>query len=193
MARSPKSYDPSEPRDPKKALPYTYPYSDNIVAGLKKRIRPPSKTKLTPLHLSQPPSTAPDTLAIVAAMFASLAVITRYPVYIYFGFLFSISAINTGKKLDKSRRATSVSGPSYALKVLRLSGLHLLTASLVLWFITGWSGLLFVLTAFLSVYYPLVSGVAVKAPYDFWSKPFPLGLGAGTIPAPRLAQVVEGI
>ncbi|KDE06778.1 hypothetical protein MVLG_02974 [Microbotryum lychnidis-dioicae p1A1 Lamole] len=139
MARSPKSYDPSEPRDPKKALPYTYPYSDNIVA---------------------------DTLAIVAAMFASLAVITRYPVYIYFGFLFSISAINTGKKLDKSRRATSVS---------------------------GWSGLLFALTAFLSVYYPLVSGVAVKAPYDFWSKPFPLGLGAGTIPAPRLAQVVEGI
>ncbi|SGY14180.1 BQ5605_C010g06092 [Microbotryum silenes-dioicae] len=170
MARSPKSYDPSEPRDPKKALPYTYPYSDNIVAdivpGLKKRLSLPSKTKLTPLHLSHPPSTAPDTLAIVAAMFASLAVITRYPVYIYFGFLFSISAINTGKKLDKSRRATSVS---------------------------GWSGLLFALTAFLSVYYPLVSGVAVKAPYDFWSKPFPLGLGAGTIPAPRLAQVVEGI
>ncbi|SCV69736.1 BQ2448_1130 [Microbotryum intermedium] len=32
MARSPQSYDRSEPRDPKRALPHTYPYSDNTVA-----------------------------------------------------------------------------------------------------------------------------------------------------------------
>ncbi|SCV69737.1 BQ2448_1131 [Microbotryum intermedium] len=78
-----------------------------------------------------------NTLAIDEATFAPLAMITRYPVYIYLGLVFSISAINNGRKIDQRRRTTSVSGGS---------------------------GLVFVLTASLSVYYPLLSGAAVKAP-----------------------------
>ncbi|GAA5880588.1 hypothetical protein JCM16303_005442 [Sporobolomyces ruberrimus] len=97
-----------------------------------------------------------DLLAILSILSSALAMITRFAIYPWFGILLAISSLLGQKNLapPKSREGSTM--------------------------FSGWTCLMFGITAFLSIYTPLLTGQVQKA------SGFPFGFNAGLIRVPRV-------
>ncbi|GAA5897858.1 uncharacterized protein JCM6883_000843 [Sporobolomyces salmoneus] len=116
--------------------------------------RKPSLAK--PYRFRPSDNTLSDWLTIGSISCSALAMITRFAIWPWFALLFSISSILGEKTLgpSKSREGNTM--------------------------FSGWSCLMFALTAMMSIYVPLLTGQMRKA------EGIPFGFNKGLIPVPRV-------
>ncbi|GAA6032383.1 hypothetical protein JCM8097_008147 [Rhodosporidiobolus ruineniae] len=121
----PRRFNTSEPRRADAAVPYKYTSSDSNLA---------------------------DLAALVSMACSGLAMLTRFPIWPWFGVIFALSSVLGTKTLGPSK-----SGETGGM-------------------LSGWSALMFAGTAFFSIYTPLLMGQARKA------DGLPFGFNKGLIP-----------
>ncbi|GAA6018520.1 hypothetical protein JCM10207_007204 [Rhodosporidiobolus poonsookiae] len=124
-------FNASEPRKSSAAVPYRYTSSDSSLADL----------------------------ACMASMGCSgLAMLTRFAIWPWLGFLFALSSIFGQKSLGTNQKTGEQGG-----------------------MLSGYTALMFSATAFFSIYSPILLGQAIKA------DGLPFGFNKGLIVVPRQA------